>query len=212
MVSGPMPTAPLETFHAAVQVTRRFDFAPPDWAVTLLSSLTSSRETVNDVSTVAALLSELCNPAAAEMNQNPDDSLIPIASLLLLMSTSSSDNPLIETLVERNLPTLLDGHGQMFALNNPHPMVRAIRTTLILLDDVQPDLASRLVDRLVDELAYQQSRPSSDQRESNGPIKRAAAARRPRPLSSSARMTVDMLVKAFDDEDLKSKWAGLSRL
>lgn len=203
--------APLETFRAALQVTRRFDFAPPDWTTTLLSTMATAREVEDDLSIITLLLSELCNPPNIEMTQGYDDPLVPMAALLLGV-TSQRDGPLIETLLERNLPILLDGHSQMFILNNPQPLVKAIRLSMVLLDVISPGLAKRVADRLVEELLYQRSRPSAEQRDSNGPLKRPATGVRQRPNSGTGKTTVDMLIKALDDEELKVKWSSLSRL
>lgn len=195
---------------------RRLDFAAVDWHRSLLDALTTCRRDEGGSAALEAIVTEIVNPTAADMSRGLDDPVPSFASILLVLSIQVPTGlSLVHLLVGDYLPTLLDGHASPYALNSMGPLARTVRLCLLLLHEARPEVATTLVGPLVDELQYQRARPGPPPpRETNGSIKRPGTAKHTgsRAISQEAKMAVDLLVKALDDDALRNIWPALSRL
>ena len=204
---------PLASFVNELQSIRQFELAPPTWSTALLSSLVVARRAEDDIVVVDKIISELLYPNLSVIPQGSSDHSAGMTALLLVLTNQRGDSPLLDTIIRHHLPYLLEGHGIPLILNNPQPLVWTLRQSLILFGDTSPDSASRLVSELVDEIKYQRARPLKDARETEGAVKRPAMARgSARTIGSAEKRFLDMLIKTFDDVELKARWPALSQL
>lgn len=199
----------LANFVVELQRTLQAELDPRHWAANVLSSLSEARRIDGDIVVIDKIVAGL----TADASQGPSDPLALVSSLLLILAKLPGEPILLVKLIQYHLPHLLAGHGLPSILNNPQSLVRTIRRSLILLDEIDPQLAAEMVTDLVIEIKPRQLRSTNEARETDGPVKRATLDRTARrPGSIMGKTVLDMLIKAFDDAELRSRWPALAKL
>jgi hypothetical protein len=188
---------------------RRLELAPPSWPSSIVSALRTATLYESSISCVEVIISEIANPP---IDLQHDDPLLAYAPLLLALPYDAGNKTMLEPLIKRYIPALLDEPRFPFRAEQCRPLARLIRIALLLLDRVNPELAKRLVACLVEEIKHQRSRGVE---EAVGPgllPKKRKAMDEARPLSIAAGSLVDLLAHAFDDEESRTRWQVLGRL
>lgn len=148
------------------------------------------------------MVSEIINPP---LDLQYEDPLLAYAPILLALPHDSETRILLEPLIKRYLPVLIDEPSFSLRADQSRSIARVLRTSLLLLDRVDPERAKHLVMSVTEEIKYQRSRGSEPVSEERQSLKRRKLAARP-PLSSTAGVLVDLLSHAFDDDESKSRW------
>jgi hypothetical protein len=187
---------------------RRLELAPPSWPSSIVSILRTATNYETTISCIDVIVSEIANPP---IDLQHDDPLLVYAPLLLTLVYDGESNILLEPLIKRYIPALLDEPRFPFRADQCRPFARLIRIALLLLDRVQSELAKRLVGCLVKEIKHQRSRGVEEAAAVGMPRKRKAMDEA-RPLSVAAGALVDLLAHALDDEESKARWEVVGTL
>lgn len=205
----------LGTLRTNLQTSRQPGSPSADWAPRLISSLRSAARLESPLACLETIISEISLPNVLDPNTIMDDPLARHAPLLLVTPLPAKGPTLLEVLLGRYLPPLLDSASPIFPLGTEQSRSLAplIRLGLLVLDGVDPVTASRLVGGLVQEIKYQRSRGVEVDRQAiGGANKKRKAVGGLRPLGAGASELVNVLSQAFDDEPTKGRWAVLGEL
>jgi hypothetical protein len=183
----------------------------PDWSSTLITALRSAAHLETPIACVQTILTEIFTPNI--LDPSGPDPIANYAPLLLVTPLLPNGSVLLETLLERYLPSMLDSPSSMFTLmpDQSRSLARLIRLGLLLLDAVNPILAGRLVTGLVEEITYHRSRGVEPARTVGGVNKKRKMGGG-RGLSSGGSELITLLGQAFSDEASKSRWPILDSL
>jgi len=203
-----LPTNTLITFRSDLQMLRRLELAPPSWPASIINILRCATLYENTTSCLDVIVSEIANPP---IDLQHDDPLLAYAPLLLVLPYHDS-RILLEPLIKRYIPALLDDPRFPFRADQCRPLVRVVRIALLLLDRVDAERVKRLMTSLVEEVKHQRSRGVEEATGVGLLPKKRKAMDEARPLSVAAGSFVDLLAHAFDDEESKSRWEVLGSL
>ena len=180
---------------------RRLELAPPSWPASVIKILRSATLYEDTISCLEILVSEVISPP---LDLKYEDPLLAYAPLLFIMPHGAGDTILLEPFIKRYLPALLDDPRFALRADQSRSIARVVRIALLLLDGIDSQRAKCLVTNMVDEMKYQRSRDSEATEVRHSPKKRKISGSR--PLSAAAGILVDLLGRAFDDEESKSRW------
>lgn len=181
---------------------RRIELAPASWPASVINILSSVTLYESTTSCLDVIISETANPPIDLQN---DDSFLAYAPLLLVLPSGDS-RILLEPLIKRYIPALLDDPRFPFRADQCRSFVRIVRIALLLLDRVDPERAKRLVISLVEEVKHQRSRGVEEATGVGLLPKKRKAMEEARPLSVAAGSFVDLLAHAFDDDESQARW------
>jgi hypothetical protein len=203
-----LPTNTLITLRSDIQILRRLELAPPSWPTSIVKILRTATIYESTILCVEVIISEIANPP---IDLQHDDPLLAYAPLLLALPYDAGNKTMLEPLIKRYIPALLDESRFPFRADQCRPLARLVRIALLLLDRVKPELAKRLVGCLVKEIKHQRSRGVEEAGAVGMPRKRKAMDES-RPLSVAAGALVDLLAHAFDDEESRARWEVVGSL
>jgi len=180
---------------------RRLELAPPSWPASVIKILRSATLYEDTVSCLEIIVSEISTPP---LDIQYEDPLLAYAPLLLILPHGTDNTILLEPFIKRYLPALIDEPRFALRADQSRSIARVVRIALLLLDPIDPQRAKCLATSFVDEMKYQRSRDSEATEVRHSPKKRKISGSR--PLSAAAGILVDLLGRAFDDEESKSRW------
>lgn len=203
-----LPTNTLVTLRSDLQMLRRLELAPPTWPASIIKILSSATLYEETISCLEIVVSEIISPP---LDLQYEDPLLAYAPLLLILPYDGDSRILLEPLIRRYLPALIDEPRFSMRADQSRSLARVIRISLLLVDRVEPDRVKRLVSYMVEEVKYQRSRSTESTAEAR-PSPKKRKINQPRPLSGAAGELVDLLAHAFDDDESKTRWEALRSL
>lgn len=186
---------------------RRLELAPPSWPTSIIKILRSATLYEDLTSCLEIIVSEIIN---TPLDLQYEDPMFALAPLLLITPHDGGDKILLEPFIKRCIPSLLDDPRSALGADQSRSLARVVRVALLLLDQVDPERAKRLVTVMVEEVKYQRSRNSEASEDKQSPKKRKLNG--PRPSPSGAGLLVESLAHAFDDESSRSRWDAVRSL
>lgn len=197
----------LVTLRSDLQLLRQVGMAPPNWAAHVVSSITRSIKSEGAGPTVDVLMGEVLAPSMPDQSQEWNDSLPQLLTYPLVTRIGNSETPLLVPLIIDYLPELLDRRVDQYLPRNISAFALLIRSSLLVLLEIDASLANHLATALVDEMTYQLARSVDD-----AGSKKPRTIRGARGISTGSRAIVERLKVVMGDEEVKGKLEACKRL
>lgn len=223
---------PLPTLRSELQSVRHLHLAAAGWEGRILDALNSALQVYGPLWTLETILGDMLFPSLIEMESNSGDPLGQFIALISALPLRPIPAPFATVIIDgyvpylfglrspfvpipQEPPNILMPFGQAPPVVTPpppptfaaHALHKLLRATLLAVDAEDEGQADTLASHLVEELAFQKSRPDADVVKRN---KRLRTAKADKGLVTEQRLLLKELMSALEgDEELCARWPVL---